>query len=337
MWYSIDASRAQWFVTFRRFILFARGSPLGLELDGTSLQLETLAQRNDALAQDARLQDVRSPSTGCDLERRTALAQGVEAGRRELQLHLTEEPAQRECVLEWVVQVRRKTLDQAVRLLNTALEACDLFEALSFPRCQLHSSHGRKLVPQRLCFYGRTSERRPDMARIGSGTRFRLSKRPAAAIFVGGLPARDLEVDKDVQGGPPPNSRRPSLGAAYLPAALWMAAVLYVGTRPDLPSPPVRLPLDKLAHLGMYGTLGVLSARGWARAGRRPPVVVVLAIGAAAGALDEWNQRQVASRTADPLDWLADLVGVALGFALAAWLMRRSARKARNRNETAPQ
>lgn len=104
----------------------------------------------------------------------------------------------------------------------------------------------------------------------------------------------------------------------YIPAAVWAAFLLYLGSRSfDQPFEPYPfIPWDKVAHVGLYGVLGTLAVIGWRRAGRRPHVLVPLALALAVGILDELNQRAVATRSADPLDFLADLVAIVVAFAV---------------------
>lgn len=110
----------------------------------------------------------------------------------------------------------------------------------------------------------------------------------------------------------------------YGPAAVWAAFLLYLGSRSfDVPVAPYAFPLDKVAHIVLYGVLGLLAAFGWRRAGRWPHFLVPLVLALAVGVLDELNQRSVAARTADPFDFLADLIAIVIVFAI---LIRRDTR-----------
>lgn len=99
-----------------------------------------------------------------------------------------------------------------------------------------------------------------------------------------------------------------------LPALAWAAFLLWLGSQP-IQGPSSDLPLDKVAHLGLYGTLGALAAWGSRRAGagRAASIAIVVAC-MAVGVADELDQRRVVERTADPLDWVADAVGITLAF-----------------------
>lgn len=102
----------------------------------------------------------------------------------------------------------------------------------------------------------------------------------------------------------------------YVPAALWAAFVLYLGSRPFSDVPTFELPVDKLVHFVLYGVLGGLAAFGWRAARRQPPMAIPLALALLVGSIDELNQRHVATRSADWLDWAVDLVAVAVAFAV---------------------
>ena len=110
---------------------------------------------------------------------------------------------------------------------------------------------------------------------------------------------------------------------AWIPAAAYMALILGMSSIPRL-APPGRIPhLDKLVHLGEYGVLGLLLARGFAGApgitGRRLIAITVL-VGSAFAALDEIYQGTVPGRNKDAVDWAADTLGLLLGAVLFARL-----------------
>ena len=116
-----------------------------------------------------------------------------------------------------------------------------------------------------------------------------------------------------------------------LDAVLWTAAVATLGTvvlfslGPGA-GPTGILGADKLWHALAYGALtgGWLLAAVWRPGrgpGRYPGGAPLIVIGAAVlGALLELLQGGV-GRFADPLDWMANLVGIAL--ATVAWLLMR--------------
>lgn len=104
----------------------------------------------------------------------------------------------------------------------------------------------------------------------------------------------------------------------YLPAAAWAAFVLYLGGRQFTDVPSYDLPLDKLVHLVLYAILGVLAAAGWRAAGRKPHFLIPLLAALAVGTVDELQQRTVATRSADWMDWGVDMAAVGLAFGLIA-------------------
>lgn len=104
-----------------------------------------------------------------------------------------------------------------------------------------------------------------------------------------------------------------------MPALAWAATLIWIGSRSGVPSVPSPLPLDKVAHFGMYGLLGLLATAGWRRAGQRPRLLLVLALAALVGAADELNQRRIADRSPELADWIADTLGIAA----ASWLLLR--------------
>ena len=112
---------------------------------------------------------------------------------------------------------------------------------------------------------------------------------------------------------------------AYLPALLWAAWVLFLGSRtfeplPDLPI----LAADKVAHLALYGVLGLLAVLGWRWAGRRPAIWIPLLAALVTGAIDELRQRGIPGRSAELSDVLVDAAAILLAFVLLAWRSPRA-------------
>lgn len=114
---------------------------------------------------------------------------------------------------------------------------------------------------------------------------------------------------------------------AWIWPLLWAGLLLGIGSVPNMPGPDTGLPLDKLAHLLLYGMLGVLVAGAWQSAGRRPAAFVVLAAALLVGALDEMNQTRIAGRSAELADWIMDAVGILAGFALRLQWRRQRPRE----------
>ncbi|HUP53571.1 MAG TPA: VanZ family protein [Longimicrobiales bacterium] len=84
---------------------------------------------------------------------------------------------------------------------------------------------------------------------------------------------------------------------------------------------------DKIAHAGLYTVLGATLAYGKHHATPSPPHWVLVGIGALYGATDEWHQTFVPGRSPDLGDWVADVMGVLLGYTglllMLGWLTRR--------------
>jgi VanZ family protein len=85
---------------------------------------------------------------------------------------------------------------------------------------------------------------------------------------------------------------------------------------------------DKLAHAGLYSVLGVALGYGKFRDMARPPHLLPLALGALYGATDEWHQAFVYGRTPGWGDWIADVVGVSIGYFVALFILSRVAMRA---------
>ncbi|HSJ09560.1 MAG TPA: VanZ family protein [Longimicrobiales bacterium] len=111
----------------------------------------------------------------------------------------------------------------------------------------------------------------------------------------------------------------------WLPALVWALGVWHVGGLPSVRGVPSVPGLDKVGHFGMYGVLGFLLAFGWVRstAGSRTVAALLLALALGMGAADEVRQGMMESRSQDVMDWVADALGAAAGFAFGAWFFRR--------------
>jgi len=106
------------------------------------------------------------------------------------------------------------------------------------------------------------------------------------------------------------------------PAAVW-AGVLFLLSSWENPGGIGLLELpDELLHLGVYSILG--AALWWAYENGHPRMspAKFWAIGWLYAASDEWHQSFVPGRTPALGDWIADAIGVVLGFGAALWLRR---------------
>lgn len=105
----------------------------------------------------------------------------------------------------------------------------------------------------------------------------------------------------------------------WLAAAIaWTVAILAVNSIsvPQSTWQPPFAGADKLAHAALYAAAAYL----WRRAFRAQGDAVswwIVAGFALVGALDEWHQRSIPGRSAEALDWMADVIGASVG--VLAW------------------
>lgn len=82
----------------------------------------------------------------------------------------------------------------------------------------------------------------------------------------------------------------------------------------------MQLDVDKLVHFGAFFVLTTLMLRGTHHGpSRKHTAIAVVAL--AYAAFDETTQ-PFTGRVADPLDWLADAIGVVAAIGLDRWLQR---------------
>ena len=113
---------------------------------------------------------------------------------------------------------------------------------------------------------------------------------------------------------------------AWLPVAVYMAIIFVLSAQSYLPTPLIFGGHDKLEHFLIYLGLALLAFRGavisplmW----RSGPYFQSLCLAALYGASDEYHQRFVPGRTADALDWLADVLGAAVGLVIVSIVRKR--------------
>jgi VanZ family protein len=119
----------------------------------------------------------------------------------------------------------------------------------------------------------------------------------------------------------------------WLPLVVWIAAILAVSS---IPGPTLALVgfsvQDKIAHASEYSVMGFLTCRWLLGVRVRPPRALTLStlMGAGLGAADESWQRLIPGRECSARDWVADVIGIALGVTAAGiyYLALRSARGA---------
>jgi len=104
-------------------------------------------------------------------------------------------------------------------------------------------------------------------------------------------------------------------------AGAWAAAIFALSASSDLGRTIGFLDgvpgIDKVAHAVTYAVLGGLLRVATGHGG------AAVALAAGYGLTDEVHQAYVPGRSPDPLDWLADVVGAAVGVALVASFARR--------------
>ncbi len=108
-------------------------------------------------------------------------------------------------------------------------------------------------------------------------------------------------------------------GRRWLPAAAWAVAVLAVSSFPRMDLVPGMFPgCDKVLHFIEYSILGI-GLRYWSGGGKP----LFIAGGAGFAALDEFHQRYVPGRHASPLDWMADVSGIVVGFLIYGLIAKK--------------
>ena len=122
-----------------------------------------------------------------------------------------------------------------------------------------------------------------------------------------------------------------------VPTAVWClpaiayAALIFALSSTTLPPGAEPLPglfrLDKLLHIAEYGILGMLVAMAASHLAPnfRWGHLASLLAGIGYAASDEFHQTLVPGRRGDVWDFLADVLGVALGVLIVLWLAWRSA------------
>jgi len=124
--------------------------------------------------------------------------------------------------------------------------------------------------------------------------------------------------------------------SALLLAVVWICA--FVATH--LPQAPGGVPVsDKALHstgfVVLAGVLGLFLAVRYCFSIRW--LAFMMAVLAAYAVFDEWTQALVPNRTPDLRDWLADLLGAAIGTALIGcvwWLWERKVAAASRRDKS---
>lgn len=94
---------------------------------------------------------------------------------------------------------------------------------------------------------------------------------------------------------------------------LWVALILVGTSWPRIHLGPPDLALDKVAHFTAYAVLAALMLRATLRPRHVGTMVAVVLAVSAFGAVDEWHQSFIPSRSMSLLDWVADTAGAIVG------------------------
>lgn len=105
---------------------------------------------------------------------------------------------------------------------------------------------------------------------------------------------------------------------AWAPVVAWALVIFALSSIPGTSIPDVGFSFaDKVAHICVYGVLGVLFFRAWRRQAPALNDTVALLVSALCtltyGISDEFHQLFVPNRSADIFDLVADLIGGVLG------------------------
>jgi VanZ family protein len=118
---------------------------------------------------------------------------------------------------------------------------------------------------------------------------------------------------------------RPSARARWIVPVLYAACIFLLSSWSSPPAPPGAVS-DKAVHACLYAGFALVVVRALAggtwRGVTATAACAAVLIAAAYGASDELHQWFVPGRTADILDWRADVTGAAAA-AAAAWIVAR--------------
>ena len=107
---------------------------------------------------------------------------------------------------------------------------------------------------------------------------------------------------------------------AWGPAVGWAVVLFALSALPDSPGDAfLHLP-DKVLHFSVYSVMGASLAHARFHGAPTVPHAWMVTLGALYAATDEWHQAFVPRREPSMGDWLADLAGICVGYAVA-WLI----------------
>jgi len=107
-------------------------------------------------------------------------------------------------------------------------------------------------------------------------------------------------------------------GDTVLAAKVWVASWLPMAAALDAADATEHA--DKLVHASLFAILGALGMRGWLQADQRWHILAFLL---GLGAVTEALQSLVPGRSSSTWDWLADAIGVLLGFGLGTYVSKQ--------------
>ena len=113
----------------------------------------------------------------------------------------------------------------------------------------------------------------------------------------------------------------------WLPPVIWAGLIFAASSFPTRGLPPLIPHADKVAHFIIYGILALLLYRAFRterRVGALAAVLLSVLIASAYGALDEFHQSFVPSRSTDVFDWMADTLGALFASTCLAFIRRQT-------------
>ena len=108
----------------------------------------------------------------------------------------------------------------------------------------------------------------------------------------------------------------------WLPPVIWAGLIFAATSFPTSGLPPTFPHTDKLAHFIIYGILALLLYRAFRMERRYGPwaaVLLSILVASIYGALDEYHQSFIPTRTTDLFDWLADTAGAAITLCISSF------------------
>ena len=105
----------------------------------------------------------------------------------------------------------------------------------------------------------------------------------------------------------------PSAAARWTPPVVWVVLILIATSWPDVSVGPDVLPIDKAFHFCAYAVLSALMLRATLMPRDFGTIAIIIALVSLLGAVDEWHQAFIPSRSMSFADWIADSTGAIVG------------------------